>query len=128
MAKVESKADDQRTAQFAAKQQYWLDHLRQCQASGQSMAAYARDKGLASKSFYRWRNQLLALQPENAAPIPEQFHRVQIIPPAPAPPTRMPTKTMAVLLRLPNGIECELRQVDIQTCADLLSALSKTDS
>lgn len=124
MATVESKADDQMAAQLAAKQQYWLDHLRQCQASGQSMASYARDKGLASKSFYRWRSQLLALQPEDAAPIPEQFHRVQITPPAP----RIPTKTMAVLLRLPNGIECELRQVDIQTCADLLSTLSKTAS
>jgi transposase-like protein len=126
MATVVSKVDDQAATQLAAKQQYWLDHVRQCQASGQSMAAYARDQGLASKSFYRWRSQLLALQSENAAPIPEQFHRVQITPPAPA--FRIPTKTMAVLLRLPNGIECELRQVDIQTCADLLSALSKTDS
>jgi hypothetical protein len=43
------------TNQELNKQQYWFNHYQASQASGNSMAEYAREHGLAIKSFYYWK-------------------------------------------------------------------------
>ena len=37
------------------KQQFWLDHVRACDQSDQSMRAYARANGLKVAEFYSWK-------------------------------------------------------------------------
>jgi hypothetical protein len=104
-------------------QQFWLDHWQQWQVSGLSMAAYARDQGLSVKSFYYWGKQVRVLEtdkkPELA--LAAQFHPVRITPPT----VPSSAEAMTVLLRLPNGIEGELRHIDVQTCLELLTGLCR---
>lgn len=40
------------------KQQFWLSHVRVCDASGQSMRAYADANGLKAAEFYSWKTML----------------------------------------------------------------------
>jgi hypothetical protein len=104
-------------------QQFWLGHWQQWQVSGLSMAAYAREQGLSVKSFYYWSKQVCALKADRK-PEPAQaahFHPVRIIPPA----VTSPAEAMTVLLRLPNGIEGELRHVDVPACLELLTGLCR---
>ncbi|MGH8611446.1 MAG: IS66 family insertion sequence element accessory protein TnpA [Gammaproteobacteria bacterium] len=45
--------------ELAARLQGWLDHVRACEASGQTMAEYAKAHGLALKAFYNGRTHLI---------------------------------------------------------------------
>jgi hypothetical protein len=56
-------------------QQFWLGHWQQWQASGLSMAAYARKQGLSVKSFYYWGKQIRALETDQK-PEPAQASAV----------------------------------------------------
>jgi hypothetical protein len=115
--------DDLTTAsKLTDKGRYWLNHLQQCQASGQSMAAYARTQGLGLKSFYRWRHQLRFLPAEEITDTSPLFHPVQI---TGSGPTGTSVKTLSMVLRLPNGIDCELKQVTIETLTEALLAVAK---
>lgn len=40
------------------RQRYWMDHARRCEASGQSVAAYAADNGLPAWALYEARRRL----------------------------------------------------------------------
>lgn len=40
------------------KQQFWLEHVRACDESGQSMRAYADANGLNAAEFYSWKATL----------------------------------------------------------------------
>lgn len=40
------------------KQQYWLDHFQQADASGKTLAQYADDAGLNIQLLYNWRKKL----------------------------------------------------------------------
>jgi hypothetical protein len=105
---------------LTAQQRRWFNHFQQCQNSGLSMAAYARSQGLQIKSFYYWRKRLLGQQAEPIVKRPE-FHPVQITPPDVAGrPERM-----SLLLRLPNGVECELQHVEIRTGFEVLDKLAR---
>jgi hypothetical protein len=105
---------------LTAQQRRWFNHFQQCQNSGLSMAAYARSQGLQIKSFYYWRKRLLGQQAEQIAKGPE-FHPVQITSPdVPDRPERM-----SILLRLPNGVECELQHVEIRTGLEVLDKLAR---
>jgi hypothetical protein len=118
-----SEIDQHARATLTPTQQYWLGQWQQLQVSGLSIAAYARDQGLAVKSFYYWGKQVRALkirkkpEPAQAAP----FHPVRITPPA-APE---PAEAIIVLLRLSNGIEGELRHIDAQICLELSTGLCR---
>lgn len=118
-----SEVDQHVEPTLTPTQQFWLGHWQQWQVSGLSMAAYARKQGLSVKSFYYWGKQIRALEtdpkPEPAQATP--FHSVRITPPA----VPSPVEAMTVLLRLPNGIEGELRHVDVQTCLELLTGLCR---
>ena len=75
------------------RQRYWLNHLQACEASGKSIAAYAKDHGLKSKSMYASKKALISkgvLPPTRA-----QFQRVQVV------------NTVVAnewLIQLPNGV------------------------
>ncbi len=40
------------------KQRFWLDHVRACERSGQSMRRYAEEQGLEVAAFYNWKAAL----------------------------------------------------------------------
>jgi hypothetical protein len=104
---------------LAAQQQRWLDHFQQCQSSGMSMAAYARSQGIPEKTFYYWRSRLLGQQAEPKTAKGPEFHPVQITPAdAPDHPERV-----SILLRLPNGVECELQHIEVCTGLEILDKL-----
>ena len=105
---------------LTAQQRRWFNHFQQCQNSGLSMAAYARSQGLPIKSFYYWRKRLFGQQPEQIDQGPE-FHPVQIT--ASDVPDR--PERLSILLRLPNGVECELQPVEICTGLEVLDKLAR---
>ena len=105
---------------LTAQQRHWFNHFQLCQNSGLSMAAYARSQGLQIKSFYYWRKRLLGQQAEQIIKRPE-FHPVQIT--SPDVPIRQ--ERISILLRLPNGVECELQSVEIRTGLEVLDKLAR---
>jgi hypothetical protein len=105
---------------LTAQQRHWFNHFQQCQNSGLSMAAYARSQGLQIKSFYYWRKRLLGQQAEQKDKRSE-FHPVQIT--SPDVPIRQ--ERISILLRLPNGVECELQSVEIRTGLEVLDKLAR---
>jgi hypothetical protein len=105
---------------LTGQQRHWLNHFQQCQTSGLSMAAYARSQNLQIKSFYYWRKRMLGQQAESIDKGPE-FHPVQIT--ASDGPDR--PERMSILLRLPNGVECEWQHVEIRTGLEVLDKLAR---
>jgi hypothetical protein len=87
------------------------------------MAAYARSQGLGLKFFYRWRQQLRSLTAEAIIETTPLFHPVRIS--GSASSTGSPVKTLSMVLRLPNGIDCELKQIPIESLTEVLSAVAK---
>lgn len=60
-------------------QSFWLKHYQVHRATDQSLDEYAREHGLAVKSFYYWKlrlRQLKAIEPESRLPHPV-FHLVR---------------------------------------------------
>jgi hypothetical protein len=59
------------------RQQYWLKHIRACDAAGQTTINYARAHGINVKSMYSARK---ALAEKGTLPCPEpgRFQRVQL--------------------------------------------------
>jgi hypothetical protein len=104
-----------------AQQRRWPNHFRQCQNSGLSMAAYARPQGIREKTFCYWRNRLLGQPAEQTTVKEPEFHPARITPPdAPGRPERVP-----ILLRLPNGVECELQHIEVCTGLEVLDKLAR---
>lgn len=110
-------------ATLTEAQRFWFAHVDHCLSSGLSMAAYARQHQLADKSLYHWVKRKrewprsLALPGAGTA----TFHRVQMATPL---ASRSPEKP-ALWLRLPNGIECEWRDMDTGHCLEVLIGLSR---
>ena len=101
------------------QQQFWWQHLQSCQATGKSMAEYAREHGLAVKSFYYWKKRLLRLgatAPETQSKLPI-FHQVKVHP--------SPVLKAACQIRFPNGIECELSHLEETGLEQLLVTVSR---
>jgi hypothetical protein len=61
MEKEASQSDILTSPTLTGQQHYWQQHLQSYQASGKSMAEYAREHELAVKSFYYWKKRLLRL-------------------------------------------------------------------
>lgn len=62
------------------RQQYWLKHLRDCEASGLTSIDYARQHGIKVKSLYSARKALVEkgrLPPP--APAAVRFQKVQVL-------------------------------------------------
>ena len=47
-----------RSGRRSNKEQYWRLHIQECEASGQGVRAYCREKGIEEKSLYFWRRKM----------------------------------------------------------------------
>jgi transposase-like protein len=107
--------------ELSETQHFWLKHYEACQVTDQSLADYARAHGLAVKSFYYWKRrlrQLKAIGPEPQPPSPDPvFHAVRV--------QRTPLSTAACRLRFPNGMECDLTEIDEPGLERLLMTVSR---
>jgi len=78
------------------RQQYWLKHLRACDASGQTTIDYARERDIKVKSLYSARKALAekgTLPPTQ----PTRFQKVQVMGGSPASENQWH-------IQLPNGL------------------------
>lgn len=77
------------------RQQYWLKHIRACDASGQTSLDYARAQGINIQSLYSARRNLA----RKGTPLPLQSGRLQRVQQASS--ARLPDSQWHV--KLPNG-------------------------
>ena len=59
------------------RQQYWIEHIRACDAAGQTSIDYARVNGINVKSMYSAR-KALAEKGKLPSPRPSRFQKVQV--------------------------------------------------
>ena len=100
-------------------QQRWLEHIKQQRHSGLSMAAYARQQGLAISTFYTMRQRLSALASSGAS-APESLFQAVTLSQA-RPPV---SGSLTLSFDLPDNLRCQV-SVDIATGAALLHALAQ---
>ena len=98
-------------------QQQWLTHVKSAQEQALSMAAYAKQNGLALKSFYHARKVLIkkgALQRtvDNEKLLPMKL-------------TEQPVSqsTLACRICLPNGVAIEVASIELATVLQAASQL-----
>jgi len=105
----------------------WLEHLRCCEATGGSLASYARLHGIAEWKLYQWRRRLVRdgqwpIAIRAAAPnspsevVPVRFARIAVAAPAPA---------YVVRLQLGNGRRAEIEMAHIDPLVHLIGALER---
>jgi hypothetical protein len=98
---------------LSAKQQYWLERIRDCEESGQTTKAYADAHWLSVTAMYTWRKRLVkrGLWPSRA----ERFERVQL--------TDVGRSSCEWRIVLPNGVQVEFSgSVDGTEVSAVLSA------
>lgn len=94
------------------RQQFWIEHLRQCAERGQSLSAYAAEHGLKVGALYEAKSRL---RRRGLCPVPApRFVRVQPVRPAVTP---LPT---VFRVSLPNGVVVETAGGEL--CAVLSAA------
>jgi len=121
MATATSEINPAKALALTTTQQYWLEHLQKQQASGLSMAAYAKSQGMAIHSFYYWAQRLREWQQTYDAVAAPLFQPVALV--SPQPP--LESTGLSVVFRLPNRIECELRHADVRTCLEVVQSLAR---
>ncbi|MGH8651535.1 MAG: IS66 family insertion sequence element accessory protein TnpA, partial [Gammaproteobacteria bacterium] len=57
----------------------WLDHIRACEAAGQTMVEYARARGLNLKGFYNAKTRLIKRGVLSPTPNAAVFRRVPVV-------------------------------------------------
>jgi hypothetical protein len=96
------------------RQQYWLKHIRACNASGKTTIDYAREHGIRAKSMYSAR-KALAEKGTLPRPQPTRFQQVQVVADNPVGDTQWH-------VQLPNGLAISFGgKVDAATLALVLS-------
>jgi len=96
------------------RQQYWLKHIRVCDASGKTTIDYARKHGIKVKSMYSAR-KALAEKGTLPRPQPTRFQQVQVVAGNPVGDTQWH-------VQLPNGLAISFGgKVDAATLALVLS-------
>ena len=103
-------------------QRFWLKHYQACQMANQSLAEYARAHGLAIKSFYYWTRRLRQLkaiesEPQRQQPPQPLFHPVRV--------QRTPVVEVTCRLHFPNGMVCDLTELDESKLERLLVTVSR---
>ncbi|MEW8028541.1 MAG: hypothetical protein AB2806_12470 [Candidatus Thiodiazotropha sp.] len=60
------------------RQRYWLEHIRACEASGNSIAVYTAEHGLAARAMYGGKKALIkkGVLPQVQ---PSRFQRAQVV-------------------------------------------------
>jgi len=82
------------------KQRYWLDHIKRCEALGQTMVAYASEQSLDLKQFYNWKMRLSRLGVLPQPPKRVAFKRVTVRP--------RPEFDAGCRIECPNGTRIEI--------------------
>ncbi len=93
----------QRT-KLTERQRYWQAHIRRCEASGQTLAAYAAAHGLSVSALYESKSRLKrqGALPEKALVPAARFVRVERSGVAP------PTTPIMCRVQLPNAVVVEV--------------------
>ena len=88
--------DQRNKASLTERQQYWLKHLRACEAAGQTSMEYARTHGINVKTLYSARK---ALAKKGTLPRPQAIHfqKVQTS-------TSQSSADGSWRIQLPNGV------------------------
>jgi hypothetical protein len=86
---------------LTASKRAWLEHLRACQRSGETLRGYAKRKGVSEHSLYQAAKELrrLGAWAPGQRQAPSAFVRVET-------PARTGTES-AWRIRLPNGVSLE---------------------
>jgi transposase-like protein len=98
------------------KQQYWLSHFQAAEASGTSLAGYARQHELNPKLFHSWVHQLRkrdlipAAKPRRSS---GSFARVES--------TEQAATSLPADIVLPNGVRLRVPAVNRALLSDLLA-------
>jgi len=109
----------------------WLEHLHRWKATGGSLAAYAKEHGLALWALYHWRGVLIQegrWEPTRASgqakrvasgleAIPFQFARVAV--------TEALTALYIVRLQLGNGRRAEIELRHLEPLLQLITAMER---
>jgi hypothetical protein len=101
---------------LTTKQQFWFDHLRTCERSGQTMKDYAQHHGLSISAFYAWKKTLRRKGVLGTAPpaAPSLFQKVAL-----------QNSPGTLRLVLPTGLTLEIDAgTDPHWVAQLVGALS----
>lgn len=62
------------------KQRFWLEHVRACERTSQSMRRYAEDQGLEVAAFYSWKAVLRRKGVlGETAPAPRLFRKARVV-------------------------------------------------
>lgn len=121
-----SKQDDR-----AQKISEWLQHLQGWKDSGKSLAAYAKDHGLALWAMYHWRGMLIREGRWHAEPKPKASAKSRSHSPLAvrfakvAMTERCPPMPVTVRLQLANGRCAEIDLTGIEQLASVLGALER---
>jgi hypothetical protein len=83
-----------------AKLWSWHEHVCACQASGQTMVAYAKAHRLSVQAFYRAKARLLRYGAGQLSPLGSLFQRVEVVSARP--------RLSSCRVHLPNGVVVEL--------------------
>jgi hypothetical protein len=95
------------------RQQYWLEQVRACEASGKSIAEYAADQGIDAKAMYAGKKALVkkGVLPRSR---PAQFQRAQVVD---------PVMGSEWHIQLPNGVSIAFSgAVDAGTLTTVLNS------
>ncbi|MBF0427173.1 MAG: hypothetical protein HQL66_15280 [Magnetococcales bacterium] len=83
-------------AVLSERQRFWLEHIRQCQATPGTIKAYAAAHGLTRTALYFWKRQLRdAGLLDERQPASPRFKRITVLP---------SVFTVSGRIFLPNGI------------------------
>ena len=76
------------------RQQYWLEHIQACEASGKSVTSYAAEHGFHVGAMYAGKKMLVRKGALRGAPL-SRFQRLQTVP---------VTVDQKWRIQLPNGV------------------------
>ena len=82
-------------ASLTERQQYWLKHIRACDAAGQTSIDYAREHGINVKSLYSSRKALAEKGTLPRSPA-SRFQKAQVV--------TTPSADSQWHIQLPNGV------------------------
>ena len=102
-----------------AKVQQWTDRLERYQKSGQTVARFCQNEGIAEASFYHWKKKLAGQPNASKAKLIADSARQHVQPPQRQgestlagsgfqPIELLPAPSSVTTIRLPNGIEIKL--------------------
>jgi len=100
------------------RQRHWLEHIRACEASGQGIAAYAREHGIDARALYAGKKVLVkkGVLPRTR---PSRFQRAQVA---------GPVAGSAWRIQLPNGLSVAFSgAVDAGTLSTVLTTAAAVD-